>query len=402
MISYQQYLRDCAVAKEVIDAFLDGTIPTWAQFDSEVGYKLGNSLQRDGLDGCLTISTVQENEARRSHMYTDRPCRINTYGDSFTQCHQVSDGETWQEYLAAHLGEPVRNFGMGGYGTFQAYRRMVSLERTKASAKYILLYIWGDDHYRSVLRCRHAWIRRHWDPHKGKPFHGNFWANIEMDLDSGQLVEKDNILPTPESLYKMTDGEFMIEALNDDLMLQLHLIGMVDLSTVNHSKLNTLADILGVAGIETNNEESLKISAERIKTAYGFIATKNIIEKSCKFCRANDKELTIILLCPDATRQLMHHKSRYDREIVEYLQEKQLRYFDMNLLHAEDYKDFIVSIEDYLKRYFIGHYSPAGNHFFAYSIKDKIVEWLEPGPVTYQTEGKESIHFEGYLYGTPE
>ena len=194
----------------------------------------------------------------------------------------------------------------------------------------------------------------------------------------------------------------MIEALNDDLMLHLHLIGMVDLSTVDHSKLNTLADILGVAGIETNNEESLRISAERIKTAYGFTATKNIIEKSCKFCRANDKELTIILLCPEATRQLMHHKSRYDQEIVEYLQEKQLRYFDMNLVHAEDYKDFSVSIEDYLKRYFIGHYSPAGNHFFAYSIKDKIVEWLEPGPVTYQTEGKESIHFEGYLYGTPE
>ena len=26
----------------------------------------------------------------------------------------------------------------------------------------------------------------------------------------------------------------------------------------------------------------------------------------------------------------------------------------------------------------IGHYSPQGNHFFAYSIKDKVVEWLDP------------------------
>jgi hypothetical protein len=32
---------------------------------------------------------------------------------SFTQYHQVSDGETWQEYLAAHLGEPVGDFGIG-------------------------------------------------------------------------------------------------------------------------------------------------------------------------------------------------------------------------------------------------------------------------------------------------
>ena len=26
------------------------------------------------------------------------------------------DGKTWQEYLAAHLGEPLRNFGVGGFG----------------------------------------------------------------------------------------------------------------------------------------------------------------------------------------------------------------------------------------------------------------------------------------------
>ena len=66
--------------------------------------------------------------------YAGRPCRINTYGDSFTQCHQVSDAETWQEYLAGHLGEPIRNFGMGGYGVYQAYRRMVREEQTDQGA----------------------------------------------------------------------------------------------------------------------------------------------------------------------------------------------------------------------------------------------------------------------------
>ena len=33
------------------------------------------------------------------------------------------------EYLAAHLGEPLRNFGVGGYGVYQAYRRLVREER---------------------------------------------------------------------------------------------------------------------------------------------------------------------------------------------------------------------------------------------------------------------------------
>ena len=51
---------------------------------------------------------------RTPHNCEEKACRINTYGNSFTQCHQVSNGEAWQEDLAAHMGEPIRNFGMGG------------------------------------------------------------------------------------------------------------------------------------------------------------------------------------------------------------------------------------------------------------------------------------------------
>ncbi len=38
-------------------------------------------------------------------------------------------------------------------------------------------------------------------------FHGNFWSNVEIDLETGKLEEKENLLSTPESLYKMTDPE---------------------------------------------------------------------------------------------------------------------------------------------------------------------------------------------------
>jgi hypothetical protein len=65
MITYEQYLRDSAVAKEVLDVYLDPNERTWAQFDPELGYTLGNSLPRDGLDGCSTISTAQENGRER-------------------------------------------------------------------------------------------------------------------------------------------------------------------------------------------------------------------------------------------------------------------------------------------------------------------------------------------------
>jgi len=397
MASYEQYLRESAVTKDVIDTFLDSSQPSWARFDPEVGYVLGNSLPRDGMDGCYTISTAQENGARTAHMYADKKCRINTYGNSFTQCHQVSDGETWQEYLAAHIGEPVQNFGMGGFGVYQAYRRMVRTEQTDDSADYVVLYIWGDDHCRSVMRCRHATFYRWWDHRDGLSFHSNFWANIEMDMDSGRFVEKDNLLPTPEALYKMTDPDFMVETLKDDLMVQLYAIAHIDPSSLDLDRLHDLARILDVPGLDKTHDGELKEWAEQLKNSYGFAATKQIVKKATQFCQEKGKELMIFLLCPRAARQLLEGEPRYEQEIVDYLDSEGLRYFDMNLAHLEDYKSFNLSVQDYMKRYYIGHYSPSGNHFFAFSIKNTIVDWLDPKPITYRDDDQRMVDFKGYL-----
>ena len=98
-VPFEQHLRESAVSREVLDTFLDPQQLSWAQFDPEVGYILGNYLPRDGIDDSSTISTVQPDGTRTARLYVGRKGRINTYGNSFTQCHQVSDGETWQEYL---------------------------------------------------------------------------------------------------------------------------------------------------------------------------------------------------------------------------------------------------------------------------------------------------------------
>ena len=119
--SFEQYIRKAVVPREDIDRFLRG--PSWAKFDPETGYILRNSLMPWGIDNSSTIETTQTSGARTMLLYANRKVRINTYGDSYTECAQVSDGETWQEYLAGHLGEPVRNFGVGGYGLYQAYRQ---------------------------------------------------------------------------------------------------------------------------------------------------------------------------------------------------------------------------------------------------------------------------------------
>ncbi|MHC4418924.1 MAG: hypothetical protein ACYSU6_10115 [Planctomycetota bacterium] len=96
--SFAEYLTEGVPTKKDIDVFLNDI--SWAQFDPDVGYILSNYMPHDGMDGSSTISTVRPNGARTSFMYTNEPCRINTYGDSFTQCHQVSDGVSQSEILA--------------------------------------------------------------------------------------------------------------------------------------------------------------------------------------------------------------------------------------------------------------------------------------------------------------
>jgi hypothetical protein len=391
----EQYLRDSAVTRELVDRFLRG--PSWAQFDPELGYVLWNYLPSDGMDGSATLSTIQSNGARTSFAYAGKRCRINTYGDSFTQCHQVSDAETWQEYLAGHLGEPIRNFGMGGHGVYQAYRRMVREERTDHGAEYLIFYIWGDDHIRSLLRCRHPLIYKVWDHQGGRMFHNNFWSNLEMDLTTGRFVEKDNLLATKESLYHMTEPQWMVDHLKDDLALQLYAFKLGYIRNLDREPITKLAARLGYP-LDWNRETSLSQQAGELLDRYSLKATEYILGKARDFAQQNKKKLLVVLFDPyRVLPELRETGKRYDQEVVDYLIREKFNFFDMNEVQLRDFKNYSLSFEDYMKVYFIGHYNPRGNHFFAYSIKDKVVEWLDPKPITYQKRDPQTIDFKGYL-----
>jgi hypothetical protein len=396
--TFEAYLRKSVVDKKTLDVFLDPKQLSWAKFDPVTGYRLGNYLPRDGIDRSSTISTSRADGARTRHAYADKPCRINTYGDSFTLCHQVSDGETWQEYLASHLGEPIRNFGMGGFGVYQAYRRMVREEQTEHGAEYLIFYIWGDDHVRSLWRCRHAAIYPWWADDGGRAFHNNFWANIEMNLQTGRLEERDNLLPTPESVYRMTDPEWTVRALKGDLALNLFLYASGQVRDFDVAAARKLAGYLGFDREGLDKPQPPRAVIQKLLDSYGFAATKVVLTKAREFAERHGKKLLVVLFDPSRVmKPLVEGKERYDQVIVDFLREKQFRYFDMNLVHVEDYKSFRIPLDDYMKRYFIGHYSPAGNHFFAYAIKDMVVEWLEPKPITYQGGEERWVAFERYL-----
>jgi hypothetical protein len=398
--TFMTYLRDSAVPREVIDGFLRG--PSWARFDAELGYVLGNFLPIDGIEGSATISTARPDGARTSFMYVGRPCRINTYGDSFTQCHQVSDGETWQEYLAAHLGEPIRNFGMGGYGAYQAYRRMIREERTDHGAKYLIFYIWGDDHIRSLLRCRRAILYPWWDDKGGRMFHSNFWPNLEMDPKTGQFVEKENLLQTPESLYRMCEPEWMVEHLKDDLALQLLAFKLNYIRELDRQQIDSLAAQLDYP-MNWGDGESLRSQAGGLLDRYSLRATRRVLDKARRFADGSGKKLMVVLFDPSrAMDEMKRSARRYDQEIVDYLAAEKFDVFDMNDVQLRDYRQSHLSFGAYMKQYFIGHYNPMGNHFFAYAIKGRVAQWLDPRPVTYRRPDPDSVDFRRYLPGRPD
>ena len=399
-ITFEDHIRAHVASREEVRVFLDEM--SWAQFDPDVGYILGNYMPRDGLDDSSTFSTVQADGARASFLYTDKPCRINTYGNSFTQCHQVSDGETWQEYLAAHLGEPVRNYGMGGFGFYQAYRRMLREEQTGNAAPYVLLYIWGNDHIRSLFRCRYmalaSWNRTQKTKEGvGRMFHGNFWSNIELDLESGKFHEHPSRISQRQDLYRMTDPDWMVENLKDDLGLEMDLYARAEINTIDPSRLKQLNRHLKVP-LDLDVKPLPRQTVATLLDVYSFAATKTIARKAQAFADAHDKQLMIILFDPyRALRPMLEGKPRYDQEIADFLADQEFRVFDMNLVHVEDYKAFNLSVGDYFHRYFIGHYSPAGNHFFAYALKDHLVDRLDPKPLPYRNTSERIIDFKGYL-----
>ena len=210
-------------ARTGLEAFLRHEPPAnnqWARFDPQLGYVPKDSIQRDGIDGSRSVYRYGPNGERKTVNCRDRPCRINTYGDSFTQCHQVSDGETWQESLAAHLGEPIRNFGVGGYGAFQAFERLRRTEAKSCKAAYLIFNIFDDDHQRSMMPWRSFVINWHGED---EMFHGSPWTHLHVDLKSGNWEEVPSPCPTADALRRLLDFQYARAVVEDNEIVQLRL-----------------------------------------------------------------------------------------------------------------------------------------------------------------------------------
>ena len=102
----REYLESIMPTRKMVDEFVD---PNKGGFDPEIGWTPKDGVRSGSVDDSRGFYSYEPGGQRRVVNSPDRTSRVHTYGDSFTHCDQVSDGETWQEYLAAHLQEPIHN-----------------------------------------------------------------------------------------------------------------------------------------------------------------------------------------------------------------------------------------------------------------------------------------------------
>lgn len=382
-ITAMDYLKDIIYTHQEIDDWLAGKAFKFAYYDSEFGWFLNNAQFKDGLDNSISTYTYADDKGERLLTnYKEKPCRINTYGDSYTQCHQVSDHETWQEVLAAHLQEPIRNFGIGAWSVYQAYLRMRK-EEERTPAEYIIFNIYVDDHHRNLDSWRNIRVRKH------PAFIEPTLPYLKVDLNKKQVVECKNLCPTTESLYALCDPDKTYDLFKDDFVLKIMLAHANSKTKNPYKDYSNIMALTKTHGIETRIEDNATLAqaAEDIHNKASLFATEWVVEQIEKYAASNNKKVLFILSYPAASiAEYIEEGKRWDQPFVDYLKNKKLPYVDLAEEHKQDFEKYKIGIKEYLSQYFVGHYNPRGNFFCAFAIKDAVVNMLDPKPLPYESE----------------
>ena len=353
--------------------------------DRAVGWIPVEGTYRHGIDESLTRYSYDPSGARRMVHHRDQSCRINTYGDSFTHCDQVNDGETWQEVLAAHIGEPIRNYGVSGHSVYQMYLRM-RREEAKTPAPHLIVNIYNDDHLRSLYgwsslnfltRGRDAIreaIRRPTMPY------------VEVDPASGVLLERGNPCPTAESLFKLCDPGWVYERFRNVLPVEISVaVAALEDQTPEESRAEAhrIAREYGLTP-PTPDLDHPREALEGLCTEAALFASMRIVTRMEEFAARHGKQILYVLSHTEKhLAGALRDGSRGDLPFVDFLKDKGLPFVDLMDGHMADFATSRLNVDEYIRRHYIGHYNPIGNHFAAFAIKDRLVELLEPKPVSY-------------------
>jgi len=374
----REFAAKLAYSTEEVDTWVQDKLP-FAKYDSQLGWLLVNGHWKDGVDSSWCDYNYGKYGERKIVNYAEKICRINTYGNSFTQCHQVSDGETWQEILAAHIGEPIRNFGVGGWSVYQAYLRMKRQEK-QVPADVIIFNIWSDDHYRNLDAWRNIRVRRQGG--FGEPT----LPYVRVNLEKGEFTEHPNPCPTKKSCYNLCDVDWIVKNFKDDFAFKMQLAHEYAGDKQISREYDSVRQLALTFGINTriDSAETMNATAHDLHTSAALYSSMRIVELVEKFAKDTNKKVLYVLSCNsiDIARAVREGK-RFDQAFADYMKRSKLPYIDLLDEHLKDYARYKIDVDEYIKQYYIGHYNPRGNFFHAWAMKDALVKILDPKPYAY-------------------
>jgi len=381
-IDARKFLSRVVYKRPEVDGWLKGDQYIFARYNGELGWLLRNAHFDEGVDGstCYYEYVGDGAHERRTIAYADKPCRINTYGDSFTMCHQVNDGETWQEVLGSHLLEPVRNFGVGAWSVYQAFLRM-KIEEERVPSDLIILNIYDDDHYRNL----DAW--RNIRAGKDRRFLCPPCPHLKVNLETGKCEEMPNPCPTSDSVYNLCDLDWAVDRFKDDFVLNIMLAHANAKAGNPDRAYQAIMDLTKTHGINTRIDrgDTVSRSAQVLHAKAALLATTQIVKWTEEYAKQKGKQVLYVLSFNAGTvARKLSEGTRFDQSFVDYLKRENLPHVDLLAKHEEEYARFKGSVEQYLAQYYIGHYNPRGNFFTAMAIKPKLVEMLDPKPLPYR------------------
>jgi hypothetical protein len=378
----REYLRTIILSRQRVEDFITGEYGPRDkrpgeifQYDSELGWIHHEAIGSTGVDRSKVFYSYESDGARKVINFPEKSSRIRTYGNSFTHCSQANNNETWEEYLAAHIQEPVRNYGVGGYSVYQAYRRMLKVEK-QTSGGYIILNIWDDDHYRNLDAWRS--IRFGYGSRCGFTL-----PHLRVDVAKGRCKQIENISNTPKDLYKLCDEDYLWRTFKDDPILKMVVTARKGGRNISSKLINPVAVTFGIPDEKIADTETAK-KIKKIHTEAALFATQNVVTWAEEFAGDTGKKLMIMLSFGRGNvAKLLSGKPRFDQSFVDWLKDKPYPVIDMRNVFAEDYKKYKIDIDGYLAPFYNGHHTPKGNFFTAWAIKDRVIKWLNPKPRPY-------------------
>ena len=343
-------------------------------YDNELGWVHCPAVHSNGVDESKTFYSYEQDGARKLIQFADRPCRIHVYGNSFTHCDQVNDSETWEEYLAAHLQEPIRNYGVGGFSVYQAYRRMLKVER-KRSAEHIILNIYEDDHFRNLDAWRSIRV--------GSGSNCGFTLpHLKVNIEEERCVAVENLLPERSSVEKLRSSNYRESTFAEDPILRLRM-ALQGEQKIDSSLVKTIAKSFGFPASQLP-QGSPRTQIRKIHTEAALFATSKIIDWTEEYARRHNKKLMVILsFGRGRMKEALSGQPLFDQTFVDQLVTKPYPVIDMRDAFATEYQSFKANLDSFLAPYYIGHHTPKGNFFTAWSIKNQVTEWLSPKPAPY-------------------